>query len=107
MHMLPDSLSGSIVWMLTMLIIIEIVHSSALAEAKGPVTSTTAPYSVDFAGYNGGSVDQWLKTQNYVFEGDAKKRAFLGLSITGSILTLEAKVKIAPDPWRPVSIFTW
>ena len=94
--MLPDSQWGSIVWMLAILIIIVIVPSSTLAEAVSPVTpATAAPYVIDFANYNGSSVEEWLKTRNYMFERDAKNRGLLGLSINDSVLLLESKARMS------------
>jgi len=46
---------------------------------------------VDFSGYSGGSVEDWMKSKNYQFESDAKKPDRLGLSIKDGVLSLEAK----------------
>src|SRR5262249_53976048 len=69
------------------LIVCSSVHSEPMSQAK-PVT---ASYVIDFAGYKGGSVDEWLKTRNYTFERGAKNRNLLDLSIAHDVLTLEAK----------------
>ncbi len=46
---------------------------------------------VDFSGYTGGSVEDWMKSKNYQFESDAKKPDRLGLSIKDGVLSFEAK----------------
>jgi len=69
-----------------------VIHSlSARAEDISQPNVGSMPYTIDFSGYGGGSVDKWLETRNYKFERDAKNRGLLGLSITDRVLTLEAK----------------
>jgi len=92
--MLADSRSGGRRRMLTILIIVLIVHSFALTDAMSQAPATGS-HLIDFASYKGGSVDDWLKTQNYVFERDAKKRGLLNLSIKDGVLTLEAKGRMS------------
>jgi hypothetical protein len=54
-------------------------------------------FTFDFSGYNGGPVEQWLRTKGFTFEKDAKKRDHLGISITDASLVLSAN--------RPLSGF--
>ena len=54
-------------------------------------TSAAIVRRVDFAGYTGGSVEDWLKKQSYQFESDAKQPDHLGLAISDGVLSLEAK----------------
>lgn len=46
---------------------------------------------LDFSGYTGGSVDDWLRAKHFTFEKDAKNRRLLQLSVANGALTLEAK----------------
>src|SRR5271166_2072322 len=48
-------------------------------------------FVLDFSGYTGGSVDDWLRARHFTFEKDAKNRHLLRLSIANDTLTLEAK----------------
>lgn len=47
-------------------------------------------FTLDFSGYNGEPVEQWLRTRGFRFEQDAKKRDRLGVSITDASLVLSA-----------------
>jgi hypothetical protein len=51
----------------------------------------TRDFVLDFSGYTGGSVDDWLRAKHFTFEKDAKNRRLLQLSIANDTLTLEAK----------------
>jgi hypothetical protein len=46
---------------------------------------------LDFSGYTGGSVDDWLHARRFTFQKDAKNRRLLALSVANDTLTLEAK----------------
>jgi hypothetical protein len=46
---------------------------------------------LDFSGYAGGSVDDWLRARRFTFEKDARNRRLLQLSVANDTLTLEAK----------------
>ena len=81
--------------LLTIFAIVLIAYSSAGTEAVSQAKPVTVSYGIDFAGYGGGSVDEWLKTRNYTFEKDAKNRSLLGISITDGVLTLEAKRRMS------------
>jgi hypothetical protein len=48
-------------------------------------------FVLDFFGYTGGSVDDWLRARHFTFERDAKNRRLLQLSLANDALTLEAK----------------
>jgi hypothetical protein len=48
-------------------------------------------FVLNFSGYTGGSVDDWLRARHFTFERDAKNRRLLQLSIANDTLTLEAK----------------
>jgi hypothetical protein len=48
-------------------------------------------FVLDFSGYTGGSVDDWLRARHFTFEKDAKNRRLLQLSVANDTLTLEAK----------------
>lgn len=91
--MLGNYGSGRIGRLLTILTIVLIVHSFATEALSQP--RPTSSYLIDFGGYNGGSVDEWLKTQNYALERDAKNRGLLDLSIDDGVLTLEAKGRMS------------
>jgi len=71
------------------------VHSLLAREAVSQANVDASAYTVDFSSYKGGSVDEWLKAHNYQFERDARNRSLLGLSITDSILTLDAKRRMS------------
>ena len=69
-----------------------IVHSLlARADVASQPQAGAAAYTIDFSGYGGGAVDKWLETHGFKLERDAKNRSLLGLSITNSVLALEAK----------------
>src|SRR5882757_9388668 len=44
---------------------------------------------VDFSGYTGGSVDDWLRARQFTFQRDARNRRLLQLSVANDTLTLE------------------
>jgi hypothetical protein len=46
---------------------------------------------LDFSGYTGGSVEDWLRGQRFTFEKGAKNRRLLQLSVANDTLTLETK----------------
>jgi hypothetical protein len=48
-------------------------------------------FVLDFSGYRGGSVDDWLRAKHFTFEKDAKNRRLLQLSVANDRLMLEAK----------------
>jgi hypothetical protein len=48
-------------------------------------------FVLDFSGYTGGSVDDWLRARHFTFEKDAKDRRLLQLSVANDTLTLKAK----------------
>jgi hypothetical protein len=50
---------------------------------------------IDFSGYTGGPVEEWLKTQGFKLEKDAANRDLLGLSIHNAVLTLESKARMS------------
>jgi hypothetical protein len=50
--------------------------------------------TIDFSGYSGGSVENWLKTRGFIFERDAKNRKLLGLSIVDQTLELTANGRL-------------
>lgn len=52
---------------------------------------TKRDFVLDFSGYTGSSVDDWLRARHFTFEKDAKNRRLLQLSIANDTLTLEAK----------------
>ena len=52
--------------------------------------SPNGSFNLDFSGYQGGSVEQWLRTKGFTFEKDAKNRNLLGLSIVDGQLVLSA-----------------
>jgi hypothetical protein len=56
---------------------------------------TKRDFVLDFSGYTGGSVDDWLRTRHFTFEKDAKNRRLLQLSIANDTLTLEAKGRLS------------
>jgi hypothetical protein len=51
-------------------------------------------YRLDFSGYAGNSIDEWLQSKGFKFEEAAKHRNQLGLSIQNSALILEAKEQL-------------
>ena len=52
-------------------------------------------FVLDFSGYTGGSVDDWLRARHFTFEKDAKNRRLLELSVANDTLTLEAKGQLS------------
>jgi hypothetical protein len=51
-------------------------------------------FTIDFSGYTGGSVDQWLGAKGFKFEKDARDRRLLQLSVAKDGLILEAKGRL-------------
>lgn len=78
---------------------------AVLLAGNSPATLNTASaaagqvmpdnYLIDFSNYTGGPVDDWLKTQGYKLERDAKNTRDLGLSITSQGFTIEAKRRMS------------
>jgi hypothetical protein len=64
------------------------------AGVKNAVEFRNGDFSLDFSGYTGGSLDQWLKARGFTFERDAKNRSLLQLSIANDALILEAKGRL-------------
>ena len=60
----------------------------------GAAESPTRPFTIDFSGYTGGSVEKWLVTRGFNFEKDAKNRTLLRLSITNQILEFTANAHL-------------
>ena len=48
-------------------------------------------FRIDFSGYTGISVDQWLRAKGFKFEKDARDRRLLQLFVANDALILEAK----------------
>jgi hypothetical protein len=48
-------------------------------------------FVLDFSGYTGGPVDDWLRARHFIFERDANNRHLLQLSVANNTLMLEAK----------------
>ena len=42
-------------------------------------------FVLDFSGYTGGAVDDWLRARHFTFENDAKNRRLLQLSVANDI----------------------
>ena len=61
-----------------------------VGEAVDAAELLKGPFTIDFSGYTGGSVEKWLVTRGFNFEKDAKNRTLLGLSITNQTLELTA-----------------
>jgi hypothetical protein len=61
-----------------------------IGEAVAAAESLKGPFTIDFSGYTGGSVEKWLVTRGFNFEKDAKTRTLLKLSITNQTLELTA-----------------
>jgi hypothetical protein len=68
---------------------------SASAKASTRTKTGNSVGRIDFSGYTGGPVDQWLETRKYTFQKDAKNRQLLGLSIDDGILLFEAKARMS------------
>jgi hypothetical protein len=66
-----------------------------VGEAVGAAESLKGPFTIDFSGYTGGSVEKWLVTRGFNFEKDAKTRTLLGLSITNQTLALTANGRMS------------
>ena len=52
-------------------------------------------FVLDFSGYSGGSVDDWLRARHFTLEKDAKNRRLLQLSIANDTLTIQAKGRLS------------
>jgi hypothetical protein len=50
---------------------------------------------LDFTGYTGGSVEDWLRARHFTFEKGAKNRRLLQLSVANDTLTLETKGRLS------------
>jgi hypothetical protein len=61
-----------------------------VGEAAAAAESLREPFTVDFSGYSGGSVEKWLVARGFNFEKGAKNRSLLTLSITNQTLELTA-----------------
>ena len=77
--------------------------SSRCLSAAALIVALVAPLSaddtnvalrLDFSGYSGGSVDDWLRSRNFVLERDAKNRRLLQLSVENNALVLQAKGRL-------------
>ena len=75
---------------LVTLIAVSLLMSSRAVDGVHAAESQNGHFTLDFSGYKGGSVEQWLSTKGYAFEKDAKKRNLLGLSISDGSLVLSA-----------------
>jgi hypothetical protein len=62
--------------------------------ASANADSPEQPFVIDFSGYTGGTVDQWLIRRGYKLERDAKNRSLLGLSINDRALELTANGRL-------------
>jgi hypothetical protein len=70
-------------------------NARGIGEAGGAPESLKGPFTIDFSGYTGGSVEKWLVTRSFNFEKDAKNRTLLGLSITNHTLELTANGRMS------------
>ena len=66
------------------------VNGRDVGEPASAAESLKEPFTIDFSGYTGGSVEKWLVIRGFNFEKDAKNRTLLGLSITNQTLELTA-----------------
>ena len=76
--------------LITFVVAVSLLMSSYTVDGVYAEESQNGPFTLDFSGYKGGSVEQWLRTKGYVFEKDAKKRNLLSLSISDGLLVLSA-----------------
>jgi hypothetical protein len=67
-----------------------------LAAAKTPSTTGSAEtrLTIDFSGYAGEPIDEWLQSRGFKFEDAAKDRDRLALSVQNGALVLEAKEQL-------------
>ena len=92
-------LINSAISVLMLSVIFATVHFSPsndrdIGEAVAAAGSLKGPFTIDFSGYTGGSVERWLVTRGFNFEKDAKNRTLLGLSITNQTLELTANGRL-------------
>lgn len=85
--------AGSCAWsslpmFLALLIVIALGAGGAGAENQERLPKTD--FTIDFSGYTGSSVDQWLRGMGFQFEKDAKDRSRLRLTVANGGLVLEA-----------------
>jgi len=92
-------LINSAMSILMLSVIFATMHSSPkndrdVGEAVGAAESLKGPFTINFSGYTGGSVEKWLVTRGFNFEKDAKNRTLLRLSITNQILEFTANAHL-------------
>ena len=93
-----DCLVRSMLYALISLVLAGPLPSYAYAVEGGRADQLQGGQStLDFSGYNGEPVEQWLRAKGFTFEQDAKKRDRLGISITDASLVFSAN--------RPLSGF--
>jgi hypothetical protein len=68
--------------------------SSATTQTPPTTTPTQPKFVIDFSGYAGEPIDEWLKSKGFKLEEDAKDRDRLALSIKSGALVLEAKDQV-------------
>jgi hypothetical protein len=86
-----DGLVRSMLYALISLVLAGSLPSGAYAVDAGRAEQPQeGHFTLDFSGYNGEPVEQWLRTKGFTFEQDAKKRDRLGVSITDASLVLSA-----------------
>jgi hypothetical protein len=93
-------LINSAMWIMMIPVIFATAHFGPgngrdIGEAVGAAELPTGPFTIDFSGYTGGSVEKWLITRGFNFEKDAKTRTLLGLSIANQTLELTANGHLA------------
>jgi hypothetical protein len=71
-----------------------LVRAANAAELTSPEPTRSPALIIDFSGYTGGSVDQWLGTKGFKLEKDARDRRLLQLSVAKDVLILEAKRRL-------------
>src|SRR5215831_4660974 len=81
--------------MMILVALVAVVHLASgkaprLGEAVAETEVAKGHLTIDFSGYTGGPVEEWLINRGFNFEKDAKNRALLGLSITNQTLELTA-----------------
>jgi hypothetical protein len=70
-----------------------VTATSVFAQVNPPTQPDK--YLIDFSSYNGGSVEEWLKSHGYRLERDAKDRKLLELSVTDKTFNIEAKGRMS------------
>jgi len=63
----------------------------SLTVPTGNAVEVKRDFVLDFSGYNGGLVDDWLRAWHFTFEKDAKNHRLLRLTVANNTLRLEAK----------------